>query len=70
MQIRLYSKQELAMLYFPDAAPDVAMKRLNRWINRIPGLVAELEACPATGKNSKHWTRRQVEIIVRYLDEP
>ncbi len=57
------------MLYFPDAKPEAALKRLYRWINRIPQLVEELEACHMS-KNAKCWSRRQVESIVYYLDEP
>ncbi len=69
MNIRSYSKQELALLYFPQSAPSVALKRLNRWINRIPELTQELTSCN-TGKNAKFWTRHQVERIIYYLDEP
>lgn len=69
MEQRTYGKQELAMLYFPTATPDAALKRLYRWINRIPQLREELDAA-GTSKNAKYWTRRQVERIVYYLDEP
>ena len=27
-----YTKQELALLYFPDATPEVASAHLRRWI--------------------------------------
>ncbi len=70
MEIRSYNKQELAVLYFPDAAPRVAMKRLRRWISHCPELVAGLKASSDTGKCAKYWSRPQVELIVRYLDEP
>ncbi len=69
MEIRSYSKQELAMLYFPKSAPSVSLKRLNRWINRNPQLVAELNTSN-TGKNAKYWSRHQVERIIYYLNEP
>ena len=40
-----YSKQELAMLYFPNCPnPHVAVNRLTRWIQRCRPLKAELEA--------------------------
>lgn len=69
MEQRSYGKQELAMLYFPSATPDAALKRLYRWINRIPQLREELRAAN-TSKNAKYWTRQQVRSIVYYLDEP
>lgn len=70
MEIKSYNKQELATLYFPDAAPRVARRRLRRWISNCPELVARLKACTTQGKNTKHWTRHQVSLIFRYLDEP
>ena len=30
--VRSYPKSELAMLYFADATPHVALNRLNAWI--------------------------------------
>ena len=30
MEQKSYGKSELAMLYFPDSMPSVALKRLNR----------------------------------------
>ncbi len=32
MKIISYTKQELALLYFPDATPEVASAHLRRWI--------------------------------------
>ena len=69
MEIRSYTKQELAQLYFPTASPEAAQKRLYRWINRNPELMAELNVSN-TSKNAKYWSRHQVEKIVDYLDEP
>ena len=57
------------MLYFPDSMPSVALKRLNRWINNIPELRCELDKSHI-GKNSKSWTRQQVDLITYYLGEP
>lgn len=69
MKIRSYSKQELAMLYFPDSDPRTATCHLMRWINRIPQLQKELFS---TGyyKHSKFFTTRQVCAILDYLGEP
>ena len=69
MKIRSYSKQELAMLYFPDSDPRTAACHLMRWINRNKQLRKELTA---TGyyPHSKYFTTRQVCIILDYLGEP
>lgn len=69
MNIHSYSKQELALLYFPGSDPSTALKRLRRWINRIPALQESL-CLGNPGKNAKFWTRHQVELIIEYLDEP
>ena len=69
MKQKSYGKSELAMLYFPDSMPSVALKRLNRWINNIPELRCELDKS-RIGKNSKSWTRQQVDLITYYLGEP
>lgn len=66
---RSYGKSELALLYFPKSSPDIALKRLNRWINNIKELKANLEACHI-GKNAKCWSRHQVYLIMYYLGEP
>ena len=44
MDLRSYTKQELALLYFPDATPAVASAHLMRWIQRIPDLLQKLAA--------------------------
>lgn len=69
MRIRSYSKQELALLYFPDSDPRTATNHLMRWINRNPTLQQELRA---TGyyNHSKYFTTRQVCAILDYLGEP
>ncbi len=69
MKIQSYTKQELALLYFPNATPETAQKRLYRWICRIPELKEKLLSTP-NGRYSKFWTRHQVELIIYYLDEP
>ena len=38
MDIKSYTKQELALLYFPDSSPVVASAHLMRWICRNPDL--------------------------------
>ena len=69
MKIRSYSKQELAMLYFPDSYPRIATNHLMRWINRNQSLLQELHS---TGyySHSKYFTTRQVCAILDYLGDP
>ena len=40
-----YGKSELAMMYFPDSNPHVALNRLNSWIRRCPPLADALADC-------------------------
>ena len=42
MDLRSYTKQELALLYFPDSDPDVARAHLMRWIVRCTQLYEQL----------------------------
>lgn len=67
--IRVYSKQELALCYFPDSEPKVAVNRLIRWITRNKELMAELENT-GYSKNLRTFSPRQVRAIVRILGEP
>lgn len=69
MQIRPYSKQELAMLYFPHSTPRVATNHLMRWINRSRELLSLLEERHYT-RSSKYFTSTQVRAIVDHLGEP
>ncbi len=69
MDIRSYTKQELALLYFPDAAPGVASAHLMRWIIRIPALMQKLYES-GYGKHHKEFTPLQVSHIIYFLGEP
>ena len=69
MDLRSYTKQELALLYFPDATPAVASAHLMRWIQRIPDLLQKL-AATGYGKNCKEFTPMQVSYIIYFLGEP
>ena len=69
LEPRSYGKSELAMLYFPKSDPKQAQKHLSRWIGNIEELRESLDACHI-GKNAKHWSRKQVELIIYYLGEP
>ena len=68
-QIRAYLKSDLALLYFPCLSSEAALRKLRRWINFNPSLHRELYDGPE-GKNDQIFSRRQVAILVRYLDAP
>ncbi len=40
-EIRYYTKQEIALLYFPDSSPEVANAHLRRWIQKCYPLYRE-----------------------------
>ena len=48
MEIRIYEKTELALLYFPRSEAKVALNRLKRWIKNNP----ELLQSPSGGADS------------------
>ena len=67
--IRTYSKKELALLYFPDSTPRVAVNHLMALIRRCDMLWDELQE---TGykTSSKVFTSRQVRAIYEWLGAP
>jgi hypothetical protein len=69
MEKRIYAKQELALLYFPDRDPHTAVINLNHMIHRCPPLEKALKATHI-GRFSKLLTPKQVRLIVEYLGEP
>lgn len=69
MDIRSYTKQELGLLYFQDATPDVASAHLMRWINRCPPLLKQLEES-GYQKNAKEFNPLQVSFIIFHLGKP
>ncbi|HJD76345.1 MAG TPA: DUF4248 domain-containing protein [Bacteroides reticulotermitis] len=68
-KIRVYSKVELAQLYSPYLTPEGALRKLQKWIRRNPSLSRELYRGPE-GKNEQAFSKRQVELLTRYLDTP
>ena len=64
-QIRVY----LAQLYAPHLDPEAALRKMRKWIHRNPDLYRELYA-GTEGKNEQAYSKRQVAIIVRYLEAP
>ena len=69
MDIRSYSKQELALLYFPGSDPKTATNHLMRWINGCHPLQEAL-AKVHYRRSSKFFTSPQVVQILEYLGEP
>lgn len=68
-KVRAYSKQELALAYFENANPHVAVNRLMRWIQTCEELKKELQKI-GYKKTSKFFTPKEVGLIVDYLGEP
>lgn len=68
--IRAYSKQELALLYFPTASsPHTAVNHLMSWIRRCTPLWHELESMGYM-KMRKYFTPREVKAIIDNIGEP
>lgn len=69
MQIRSYSKKELALAYAPELSVASAVNRLASWIRLNAGLSHALER---TGyrRTQRAFTPRQVGLIFRFLGEP
>ena len=68
-KIRMYTKKELALMYFPESMPRTAVNHLMAWIRLCTPLWDELLK---TGycKTSKSFSPKQVKAIVEYLGEP
>ena len=66
MDLRSYTKQELALLYFPESDPDVARAHLMRWIVRCTQLYEQLQK----SGYSKEFNPLQVSYIFFHLGEP
>jgi len=69
MNIKSYTKQELALLYFPDSSPVVASAHLMRWIRRNPDLMKKLHDNGYSNR-SKAFTPMQTSFIFYFLGEP
>lgn len=69
MDIRTYSKAELAMMYNPTQCITVALQTLARWMKMNDSLMQELQVA-GYNKYRRSFTPKEVEIIVRYLGTP
>lgn len=64
------TRRELALLYFPDSTPEVAVRRLHDWIKRCSELDRALnKGCRAFDRR-KQITVRERLLITEYLGEP
>lgn len=68
-RIRVYLKTELAQLYSPHLTPEAALRKMQKWIRHNVPLHEELYS-GKEGKNEQAFSKRQVEILVKYLDPP
>lgn len=68
-EIKAYLKVDLARLYFPCLSPEAALRKLRSWINRNPALHHELYS-NFEGKNDQSFSKRQIAVLVKYLDVP
>lgn len=68
-RLRIYRKNELAMLYFPESSKQTAMRNLGRWIQHCIPLKEELLE-RGYDKNRKYFLKHEVELILRHFGEP
>ncbi len=68
-EVRVYGFGELALMYNPELKHRSAVKTLNQWIDRSPGLRARLEAL-GFRKGLRSFTPAMVEAIFEALGEP
>ena len=68
-KIRMYTKKELALMYFPESQPRTAVNHLMVWIRRCRPLWAELQNMGYC-KTNKSFSPKQVKAIDYYLGEP
>lgn len=71
MEIRPYTKSELAMAYAPDLSPTnhSALNRLMSWIKGNRKLLEKLQES-GYRTNQHYFTSLQVRLIFEYLGEP
>ena len=63
-------RRDLALLYFPNSKPRIAVKALLRWIDNCPDLLEALDALNVPFRHKQNLTVTQVRLIMEYLGEP
>jgi len=70
LKIKRYRKNELALLYFPQASePKVALNHLRSWINGCPELVEELKRVKLL-RTRNEYNEEEVRLILHYIGQP
>ena len=64
-----YYRYEIALRYFPESLPDVALRRLNYWICKNTQLKTALQDSGYRARG-KTFTRAQIQLIYHFLGEP
>lgn len=64
------SRQTLALRYFPDSTPAVAVRRLHAWIKRCKELDSALNQGGRTFDRRRQLTVREERLILEYLGDP
>lgn len=68
-EIKAYLKADLAQMYNPYMSLDAAMHKMRHWIHRNKKLYAAFYL-GGEGINDQSYSRRQVRLLVQYLEAP
>lgn len=63
------NKGLLAMMYSPNVCRKSALRLLNSYIHRAKGLLSALEET-GYSHHARHFTPRQLELVLLHLGEP
>ena len=63
------NKGLLAMMYSPHVCRKSALRLLNAYIHRAKGLLSALEET-GYSHHARHFTPRQLELVLMHLGEP
>ena len=63
-------RRDLALLYFPNSKPGIAVKALLRWTDNCPDLLEALEEFNVPFRHKQNLTVTQVRLIMEFLGEP
>jgi len=67
--IRVYSKKELALCYFPESTPENAVRHLIMWVKQNDNLLTHLRSIGYQDR-AKAFSPHQVKLITEYLGTP
>ena len=69
MKIKIYTKSELAQLYYPHLSPHIAVGMLMRKVNHSLPLLEALKREGYKNRN-KTFSMRETLLVYEYLGEP